>query len=497
MFDEQGKGVYNIPVKEFKGPGLALQWAEIEGPLTTAWPPQGMKTLFGGIPIEKVSDEAMKKNPKIAYEIKPQDPKAQARQALEQFAAKAFRRPLEAGEVDRYISLTTEAIDAGRPFVEAMRVGFRAILTAPQFLFLEEHPGKLSDSALATRLSYFLWGSMPDDTLLTLAAEQKLSAPETLRAQVERLLSDPKSAAFVEDFTGQWLDLRNITATTPDEKLYPESDELLRVSMVAETRGYVAEMLKANLPITAVIDSDFTMLNSRLAEHYQIPNVDGEETLRKVTLPPDSPRGGILTHGSVLKVTANGTTTSPVLRGSWVMKKILGHDLAPPPAGVGSIEPDTRGATTVREQLAKHRNSETCAACHANIDPPGFALESFDVIGGYREVYRSQGEGKQVNVKNSRNKRRYVKLGQPVDASGEFDGKPFTTIKDFKKLLLEKSDEVTISLTGKLGTYATGAGISFADRSEIEKIAQRTKGKGGGFRTLIHEIVQSPLFQNK
>jgi hypothetical protein len=374
-----------------------------------------------------------------------------------------------------------------------MRVGFRSILTAPQFLFFEEQPGKLSDAALATRLSYFLWGSMPDETLLTLAADKKLSAPETLRAQVERLLSDPRSAGFVDDFTGQWLDLRNINATTPDEKLYPESDELLRVSLAAETRGYVAEMLKENLPITAVIDSDFAMLNSRLAEHYQIPNVDGE-TLRKVTLPPDSPRGGILTQGSILKITANGTTTSPVLRGSWVMKKILGRSLAPPPAGVGSIEPDTRGATTVRDQLAKHRNSETCGACHANIDPPGFALESFDVIGGYRDVYRSQGEGKQVNVKNSRNKRRYVK---PVDASGEFDGKPFVTIKDFKKLLLEKSDEVTISLTGKLVTYATGAGISFADRNGIESIARQTREKGGGFRTLIHEIVQSPLFQSK
>lgn len=179
------------------------------------------------------------------------------------------------------------------------------------------------------------------------------------------------------------------------------------------------------------------------------------------------------------------------------MKKILGRSLAPPPAGVGSIEPDTRGATTVREQLAKHRNSETCAACHANIDPPGFALECFDVIGGFRDQYRSQGEGKQINLKNSRNKRHYVKLGQPVDASGEFDGKPFVTIKDFKKLLLDKSDQVTISLAGKLVTYSTGAGINFADRSVVESIARKTNDQGGGLRTLIHEIVQSTLFQSK
>jgi len=197
-------------------------------------------------------------------------------------------------------------------------------------------------------------------------------------------------------------------------------------------------------------------------------------------------------------VTANGTTTSPVLRGSWVMKKVLGQPPPPPPPGVGSIEPDTRGATTVREQLAKHRSNETCAGCHANIDPPGFALECFDVIGGYRERYRSQDKGDTINVPNSRNRRQYVKLGPAVDASGEMaDGRPFTGIQDFKKLLLANPDRLVVDLTARVVTYATGAEIGFADRDAVQSITAKVEQQGGGMRTLVHEVVQSPLFQSK
>lgn len=495
--DEKGQSVYNIPVKDFTGSGLALQWVEVEGPLLQTWPPKGVGALFGDIPLVKLDEEALKKNKNVAYEIRPQDPKADSKRALEQFAGKAYRHPLEPGEVDRYVALTHKALDDGQSFMEAMKVGFRAILTSPQFLFFEEYRGKLDDYALASRLSYFLWSSLPDEELMRLAGEKKLSSPEVLRGQVERLLKDPKSAAFVEDFTGQWLDLRSMDATTPDAKMYPEADELLRLSMPEETKAYFAEMLQSNLPVTTAIDSDFVMVNGRLAEHYQIPGVTGQE-IQKVKLPPDSPRGGFLTQASILKITANGTTTSPVIRGAWVMKRILGQPPSPPPAGVGSIEPDTRGATTVREQLAKHRSSESCAACHAKIDPPGFALESFDVIGGFREQYRSQGDGgKMVELSNSRMKRKYVKFGQPVDASGDFHGKAFVNIKEFKKLILEQPDQVMTAIAGKLVTYSTGAGVSFADRKAIDEISKKTKEQGGGLRTLVHQIVQSPLFQSK
>ena len=495
--DEKGQNIYNITAKNFTGSGLAIQWVEVEGPLLEAWPPRSMQALFGDTPVVKLDENRKNRDKRVDYELQPGEPKANARQVLERFATRAFRRPLEPGEGDRFVKLTTDALDEGLAYLDAMRIGFRAILTAPQFLFMEENPGKLSGPALATRLSYFFWSTLPDDELRTLGVEGKLSQPAVLNAQVERLLKDPRSKAFVTNFTGQWLDLRNIDATSPDKKLYPEADELLRVSMVQETEAYFNELLKANLPVTQVIQSDFAMLNSRLAAHYQIPGVDGEQ-MRKVSLAADSPRGGILTQASVLKVTANGTTTSPVLRGAWVMKKLLGQPPSPPPPGVGSIEPDTRGATTVREQLAKHRSSETCAGCHSKIDPPGFALEAFDVIGGFRDRYRSQDKGDTITVPNSRQKRLYVKLGPKVDATGEFaDGRPFTSIQDFKKLLVADPQPVTLALAEKLVIYSTGAGIGFSDRPAMDAIVQKTQSQGGGLRTLIHEIVLSPLFQSK
>jgi hypothetical protein len=495
--DDKGQNVYNIGAKTFTGAGLALQWVEVEGPLRQAWPPASMKNLFGDTPLEKIDDPKKRGDQRVAYEFVIEDARARAQQVLERFAARAFRRPLEPGEADRFVKLATDEIDQMRPFQDAIRVGARAILTSPQFLLFEEPPGKLGDYALASRLSYFLWSSMPDEELLALAAAKKLTQPDVLRAQTERMLEHEKSRAFVRNFTGQWLDLRNIDATSPDKKLYPESDELLIVSMVQETEAFFAEMLKENLSARNVIHSDFAILNSRLAAHYSIEGVAGEE-LRKVPLPPDSPRGGILTQASVLKVTANGTTTSPVLRGAWVMKKILGQPPSPPPPGTGMIEPDTRGATTVREQLAKHRSSESCAGCHAKIDPPGFALECFDVIGGFRDRYRSQDKGETTTVKNSRGKRKYVKLGLTVDATGELpDGRTFAGIQEFRKMLLEQSDQLLKALTENVAIYSTGAGISYADRPVVAEITAKVKQQGGGLRTLIHEVVQSPLFQTK
>lgn len=495
--DDKGQNVYNIGAREFTAPGLALQWVEVEGPLMETWPPRSMHALFGDTPLLKIEDNRKNRDKRIAYELRPEDPRASARQVLERFATRAFRRPLDPGEADRFVKLATDALDEQLNYLDAMRIGFRAILTAPQFLFLEEHPGPLDDHALASRLSYFLWSTMPDEELLELATQKKLHHADTLRGQVERMLKSERSKAFVTNFTGQWLDLRNIDATTPDKKLYPEADELLRVSMVEETQAFFAELLASNLPVTNVIHSDFVMLNSRLAAHYQIEGVEGEH-LRKVALPAGSPRGGVITQASVLKVTANGTTTSPVLRGAWVLKKLLGQPPSPPPPGVGSIEPDTRGATTVREQLAKHRSAESCAGCHSKIDPPGFALESFDVIGGFRERYRSQDKGDTITVPNTRRPRLYIKLGPAVDASGELaDGSPFADIHDFKKLLLDQPQPVVRALTEKLITYSTGAGITFSDRPAVAAIVARTQDQGGGLRSLVHEIVQSPLFLSK
>ncbi len=496
--DKKGQGIYNVGAEEFTGSGLALQWCETDGPLYPSWPLPSVKQVFGDTPLKKFDRTTRKysRGKEVWFEPAPTDAKAQVKAVVESFVTRAFRRPLERGEADSFVKLATDALDANATFEDAVRIALRGVLTSPQFLLFDEKPGPLSDYALATRLSYFLWSTMPDAELLALAAQKKLGQPAMLRAQVQRMMKDPRSHAFVANFTGQWLELRNIDATTPDKRLYPEFDELLRHSMVGETEAFFTELLAKNLPVMNIVQSDFAMLNSRIALHYGIDGVRGEE-FQRVALKPGSERGGVLTQASVCKVTANGTVTSPVLRGSWVMKRILGLPPPPPPPNAGSIEPDTRGATTIREQLAKHRTSENCAGCHVKIDPPGFALESFDVIGGFRDRYRSQEKGDRVDRHTPGGRYYRIMLGLPVDASGEMDGRKFAGISDFKKLLLDQKAQVTRALTSNLVTYATGAGITYADRREIDAIVRRAEQGGGGLRTLIEEVVTSPIFRNK
>jgi hypothetical protein len=246
------------------------------------------------------------------------------------------------------------------------------------------------------------------------------------------------------------------------------------------------------------------MIDRRLAEHYGLldefhqsdSNLYGEE-IRRVQLPQDSPRGGIMTHASVLKVTANGTVTSPVLRGAWILRRLIGRPPSPPPP-VNAIEPDTRGATTIREQLSKHRDSETCNRCHREIDPPGFALESFDVIGGFREKYRSVGEGTPPTSKLHGRDIWEYKLGKPVDSSGQTsDGMAFSNIQSYRSILLRDQTQISRSLVEQFATYATGAAISFADREQVDRIVADVQANGGGIRTLVHSVVASKLFTNK
>ncbi len=496
--DKKGKGLWNAGIKDFDGAGLAVQWVEAEGPLGD-WPPASVKLLCAGVPLREIEKNKRQWRPegRIGWEFAPEDAPKAAREAVEKFAGRAFRRPLEEGEVEPFVKLALATLEAGRPFAEAVRSGLRAVLTAPQFLILDERPGKLDDYALAARLSYFLWSSPPDDELLRLAAEKKLSQPEVLRAQTERVLASVKSREFVRNFTGQWLDLRNIKATSPDKQLYPEFDEMLEGSMVAETEAFFSEMLTKNLSVANFIHSDFLMLNRPMARHYGIPGPNGEE-FQRVALPAGNPRGGLLTQAAILKITANGTVTSPVLRGAWVLKRLLGKPPQPPPPNVGSVEPDTRGATTIRELLDKHRISETCAACHKDIDPPGFALESFDVIGGWRDRYRSIGQGDHPPWKFDGADIWQYKLGRPVDASGIMpDGRTFKDIAEFKKLLLADKDQMLRCLTEKLITYSTGAGIRFSDRAAVQRIVAEVSKADSGLRTLIHAIVQSETFQNR
>jgi hypothetical protein len=336
---------------------------------------------------------------------------------------------------------------------------------------------------------------------MALARAGTLSQPGTLRAQTERMLRSPKARRFTENFTGQWLELRQINFTTPDKKLYPEHDELLQFSMVKETELFFDELLRRDLSVQNFIHSDFSMLNRRLAGHYGIPGVDSLE-FRRVSLPPSAHRGGVLTHASVLKVTANGTTTSPVLRGKWILDRIMGMPPDPPPKAIAAVEPDIRGTKTIREQLDAHRNTEECASCHRKLDPPGFALENYDVIGGWREKYRivpDRGvKAEFVTLKTDQGRDIRVALGPKVDASfTTAEGQPFKDVDEFKTILLRDKDRMARCLAAKLLVYATGAGIQFADRAVIDDIVTRTRAKDHGLRSIVHEVVQSRPFLNK
>ncbi len=476
--------VEKIGADKYTGPGLVIQWVDVEGPILESWPPPSHKAIFGDLKQTRIAPDR--------YEVASQQPLVDAERILHEFARKAFRRPVNEEDIEPFLARVKSKLDQNYSFEQAMRVGLKGILVSPDFLFLREQAPKLDDFALASRLSYFLWSSMPDEELFHLAATNRLHERDVLHDQVERLLSSPKAQAFNANFTGQWLSLRAIDATLPDGTLYPEYDDILKSSMLKETSLFFDEVLKNDLPVTHFVSSDFSFLNARLAKHYGIPGIEGME-MRKVTLPSESHRGGLLTMGSVLKVTANGTTTSPIIRGAWVLERILGTPPPKPPSDVEAIEPDIRGATTIREQLAKHRNVESCASCHRTIDPPGFALESFDVIGGWRDHYRATGEPREVNGRRVR-----FWNGPAVDPGDELpDGRHFRDIDEYKKLILEDKDQIARNLAEKLMAYGTGAPPKHSDKPQIDNIVGLLREKNYGFKTLIHEVVQSTLFQSK
>jgi hypothetical protein len=338
---------------------------------------------------------------------------------------------------------------------------------------------------------------MPDDELRAAADAGKLSDADVRHQQVERMLGHPKAEAFIKNFSDQWLNLTEIDATTPDSKLYPEFDELLKYAMLDETRAFIRELVASDRSVTNVVDSSFGFMNSRLARHYGIPGPGGED-LRQVTFRPEDRRGGLITQGSILKVTANGTTTSPVIRGVWMMDRILGVAVPPVPANVPAIEPDIRGATTIREQLAKHREIETCAACHVKIDPPGFALENYDVIGGWRDEYRAAVDGFKPAKAGKDGKEGGWQPGPAVDPSyTTADGQAFTNLSEFKQILLSDPDKIARNLAAKLLTYGTGAGIAFSDRQVLDDIVAKTRNQGHGVRSLMHAVIASDSFLNK
>lgn len=482
--------VNKVGADDWTGPGLAVHSVEVEGPLYDGWPPESHRRLFGDLP----QAPAPIYNQSKRVEVVSDQPLVDAERILRTFTRRAFRRAVTDDDVQPFVAVVRMRLEAGASFEQSVRAALKGVLLSPDFLFLVERPGPLDDFALASRLSYFLWSTLPDDELLSLAEQQRLRQPDVLRAQVERLLSDPRAAAFTENFLGQWLNLRQIDFTEPSHILYPEYDHLLKVSMLREAELYFEELLRHDLGVSHLVASEFAMLNGRLARHYGLPGPAGWE-FEQTPLPAGSRRGGFLTMAGVMKVTANGTTTSPVVRGAWVLDRLLGTPPAPPPDEVDAIDPDIRGATTIREQLDKHRSVAACAACHAHIDPPGFALESFDCIGGWRDRYRSTGLGESVTIDGRRMP--YLR-GKPVDPSGVLpDGRRFEDIDGFRQLLLEDPDRLARALLVRLATYATGGAPTPADDPEIERILTQTRPGGHGVRALVHAVVQSEMFRHK
>lgn len=488
------------------GPGIACDGLEIDGPIYDQWPTVSHRRLFGDLTFKEIKPDTNKDKRPLKHQewkqrfnarnqadppphtLKPwtvhsEQPLVDADRLLASFLPRAFRKPVSEAVRKSYLAMVEKRLQEGDLFESAMRWVYRAALCSPDFLYRIEEPSspgsnRIDDYSLASRLSYFFWNSMPDDQLMELASTQKLHQPEVLKIETERLLRSPKSARFRDDFLGQWLKLRKIAANDPDPKLYGGWSVALQDAMVAETRSYFQELLDRDLGASHLIKSDFVMLNERLAKHYGIPGVEGCQ-IRRVALPPGSPRGPFLTQAAILKVTANGTTTSPVPRGAFVMDRLLGLPPDPPPANVAAVEPDVRGTTTIREQLAKHRDNSTCASCHARIDPPGFALESFDVIGGFRTRYQS-----------------ITQMKPPVDPSGVLaDGRSFKDILEFQNLMIQDSDRLLKNLLERFAVYSLGREMYFSDRDAMASMIGRTKAQGGGIRSLIHELVQSELFQ--
>jgi len=505
--------IFKKPIDEYTGPGVMVEWMQIDGPID-AFPPASYKALYGDVPLKARSIVKAEMTGKKASPINTKrtegqwfsDPlipasenaKVDAERLIRAFLPRAFRRPVTEEAQQHFISKVHAKLDQNYSFHDAMAYGFKLILTSPDFLFLmeAEHP-KLDDFSLAERLSYFLWSTAPDEELIALATKNELHQPSVLHAQVERMLKASRAKRFTENFAGQWLDLRKIDFTIPDPQLYSDFDYLLLWAMPLETQLFFEEVLRNDLSLLNFTHSDWTMLNERLAALYGIPGVSGND-FRKVKLPPDSHRGGVITHASVLKVTADGTRTSPVLRGKWVLERILGKPPSPPPPDVPAIEPDIRGATTIRQQLDKHRNTPACATCHIHIDPPGFALETYDPIGNYREFYRATERRKEYPQPLLPTNGRGAYRGLDVEQGGVTpEGKTFKNIDDYKKLLLEDKDQLARNLAHKLIVYSTGAEIQFADREVVEDIIAKVRAKNYGFRTLVHEVVQSRIFLNK
>ena len=439
-------------LKAYRGPRLRVWEITLEGPHTDTWPTKGHRVVYGNLSIDQLNAETIAKR-------------------IDAFAASAFRRPPLRGEIEPIQRLVANKLNSGMPPLRAMQLGCQAVLCSPGFIYLNLGEGRLDEVALASRLSYFLWSSPPDEELLEMAMAGGLRTG--LSAQIDRMLRSPRSDRFVSHFVRCWLDLDNIGEMPPSEEFLTYYRDNLGAAMRRETEMFFRHMVDRNRPLDEFLNADYTFLNRELALHYGIDGVEGNE-LRRVSLATGQ-RGGILGHGAFLTASANGVDTSPVVRGIYVLEKLLGYTPPPPPPDVPAIEPDIRGAVTIRDQLERHREDASCAECHRRIDPLGFALENYDAVGAWRESY-----GRNLQV----------------DASGEFPGgDTFRAVSRFRELMSGRNEELHRCMAEKLMAYALGRELVPTDRPALDAVLSDLRSEGGGLHDLIRLIVLSEPFQ--
>ncbi len=445
--------------------GPAIYQVSINGPYDSATPGDSpsRQLIFGSQSTPPASGEAS------------------AEQILSALMRRALRRPVVADDLQKPMQFFREtATVAG--FEAGIAAGLSAILVSPEFLFrIERAPAdqvvqsayRVSDLALASRLSFFLWSSIPDEELLATAERGDLHQPDTLERQVRRMLADARAQNFVKNFAEQWLHLRNLESTTPDLRLFPEFDDNLRQAFRRETELHFEDVLREDRSVLDLLKADYTFLNERLAKHYGIPHVYGSH-FRRVALEPDNGRGGLLRQGSILTVTSYATRTSPVIRGKWILENILGTPLPPPPPDVPTLRDNTVAANlSVRERLAEHRANAACASCHDVMDPVGFALENYDAIGRFRTLEE----------------------GQPVEAAGGLpDGRKFVGVAPLEEALRQRPELFVGTLTEKLLTFALGRGVESYDAPAVRKIVREAAAQDFRFSSVIIGIVNSTPF---
>jgi Protein of unknown function (DUF1592)/Protein of unknown function (DUF1588)/Protein of unknown function (DUF1587)/Protein of unknown function (DUF1585)/Protein of unknown function (DUF1595) len=443
------------------GPAVRISGFKIEGPFHDVWPPESYRTTFDAAEIPDLANASDREK------------------SVERFATRAFRRPVTKEELAPYLRYLDKQYAETENWHKSVVRTFAAMMGSMDFLFLREESGELNAHALANRLSYFLWSTMPDAELFALAQSGKLKDPTVLKAQVSRMLADPRSNRFGDSFTDQWLALKTLGSMPPDAKsaefrIYYRDH--LESAMREETHRYFRHVLSENRSVLDFIDSDYSFINAGLADLYKVPFAGGKNEFVRTTFPPTAHRGGLLGHASILTLSANGVETSPVERGVWVLKHLLGTPPPPPPKEVPALVPDLNGSQTVRELLAKHRSDASCMECHRRIDPPGFALEAYDPIGRFRTNYTKT---------------------MPVSTEGEYKGKPFKDVTSLKKLMLDEPRSFARSLVVRIAEYAKGRKLVAGDLKTVEAILDQVEKDEFRLKDIIMQLATSDLMKRR